>query len=176
MSSFTPVACTLDQHGQAILDIFNDAILTSTALYEYVPRTMAVMGTWFDTKAKGQFPVIGLEAPDGTLLAFGSFGAFRPFPANKYTVEHSVYVHKDGRGKGLGRAVMLLLIEAARQRDLHCMIGGIDASNAASIALHESLGFRHCGTLPEVGFKFERWLDLAFYQLLLEGPIAPTGS
>lgn len=176
MSSFSTVACTFERHGQAILDIFNDAILTSTALYEYSPRTMETMATWFDTKAKGRFPVVGLEAEDGTLLAFGSFGSFRPFPANKYTVEHSVYVHKACRGKGLGRAVMLSLIEAAKQRDLHCMIGGIDAKNVGSIALHDSLGFRHCGTLPQVGFKFDRWLDLAFYQLILDGPAAPVGG
>ncbi|MBU6514195.1 MAG: GNAT family N-acetyltransferase, partial [Betaproteobacteria bacterium] len=66
------------------------------------------------------------------------------------------------------------LIEAAREQGLHAMIGGIDASNAGSIALHDSLGFRHVGTLPQVGFKFGRWLDLAFYQLLLDTPAQPV--
>jgi phosphinothricin acetyltransferase len=69
---------------------------------------------------------------------------------------------------------MQALIEAAKARDVHAMIGGIDASNAGSIALHERLGFRHVGTLPQVGFKFGRWLDLAFFQLLLETPVAPV--
>lgn len=176
MHTFTVVACTLERHGPAILDIFNEAILSSTALYDYEARTPASMATWFDTKAKGNFPVIGLEDADGSLLAFGSFGAFRPFPANKYTVEHSVYVRKDQRGRGLGTVVLKALIEAAHSRDLHCMIGGIDATNAGSISLHERLGFRHVGTLPQVGFKFDRWLDLAFYQLLLDTPAHPVDA
>jgi len=85
-----------------------------------------------------------------------------------------VYVHKDCRGLGLGRKVMQALIAEARQRDVHAMVGAIDASNAGSIALHERLGFRHVGLLPQVGFKFGRWLDLAFYQLLLDTPSTPV--
>jgi L-amino acid N-acyltransferase len=174
MTPYTPVACTHDRHAQAILDIFNEAILTSTALYDYQPRTLASMANWFAAKDQGGFPVIGIENADGTLMAFGSFGSFRAFPAYKYTVEHSVYVHKDHRGAGLGKVVMQALIEAARARDVHAMVAAIDATNAASIALHERLGFRHVGTLPQVGFKFGRWLDLAFCQLLLDTPANPV--
>lgn len=168
------VACTHARHAQAILDIFNEAIVNSTALYDYQPRPLASMETWFAAKAQGGFPVVGIEDEAGTLLAFGSFGTFRAWPAYKYSVEHSVYVHKDHRGRNLGRQVMQALIEAARQRGVHAMLGGIDASNAGSIALHERLGFRHVGTLPQVGFKFGRWLDLAFYQLLLDTPLNPV--
>jgi len=168
------VSCTHARHAQAILDLFNDAIATSTALYDYQPRPLASMEPWFATKEKGNFPVIGLEDDAGQLLAFGSFGAFRAFPAYKYTVEHSVYVHKDHRGKRLGKAILLELMDAARERDVHAMVGAIDASNGGSIALHERLGFRHVGTLPQVGFKFGRWLDLAFYQLLLDTPAQPV--
>ena len=89
-------------------------------------------------------------------------------------MEHSVYVHKDHRGKGLGQAVMRALIDAARAQELHAMVGAIDAANAGSIALHERLGFKPVGTLPQVGFKFGRWLDLAFYQLLLATPANPV--
>ena len=168
------VSCTHARHAQAILDLFNDAIATSTALYDYQPRPLASMEPWFAAKEKGNFPVIGLEDDAGQLLAFGSFGAFRAFPAYKYTVEHSVYVHKDHRGKRLGKAILLELMNAARERDVHAMVGAIDASNGGSIALHERLGFRHVGTLPQVGFKFGRWLDLAFYQLLLDTPVQPV--
>jgi L-amino acid N-acyltransferase len=168
------VQCTHAQHAQAILDIFNEAIQTSTALYDYQPRPLASMEVWFGNKDQGHFPVIGIEDDTGTLLAFGSYGTFRAWPAYKYSVEHSVYVHKDHRGKGLGVQVMQALIAAARQRDVHAMIGGIDASNAGSIALHQRLGFQHVGTLPQVGFKFGRWLDLAFYQLLLDTPSNPV--
>jgi phosphinothricin acetyltransferase len=168
------VACTHARHAQAILDIFNDAIATSTALYDYQPRPLESMATWFAAKEKGNFPVVGIEDDAGRLLAFGSYGTFRAFPAYKYTVEHSVYVHKGHRGHGLGKTVMLELIAEARERDVHAMVGGIDASNAGSIALHERLGFKHVGTLPQVGFKFGRWLDLAFYQLLLDTPQNPV--
>lgn len=174
MTPHRTVSCTHARHAQAILDIFNEAIAHSTALYDYHPRPLASMGPWFEAKNKGHFPVVGLEDEAGTLLAFGSYGAFRAFPAYKYTVEHSVYVHPDHRGKGLGKAIMLALIDAAREQGLHALMGAIDATNAGSIALHERLGFRHVGTLPQVGFKFGRWLDLAFYQLLLDTPLKPV--
>lgn len=173
MNSLTIVDCTLERHGVAILDIFNDAILHSTALYDYRPRHPESMTGWFAAKKAGGFPVIGVEDSGGTLLAFASYGTFRAWPAYKYTVEHSVYVHKDQRGRGLGRMALTELITAARKRDVHVMVGGIDAANADSIALHERLGFRHAGTLAETGFKFGRWLDLAFYQLRLDGPDNP---
>lgn len=168
------VACTHAQHAHAILDIFNEAILTSTALYDYQPRSLASMQSWFAAKDAGHFPVVGLEDEARQLLAFGSYGSFRAWPAYKYSVEHSVYVHKDHRGQGLGVQIMQALIAAARARDVHAMVGGIDATNAQSIALHERLGFKHVGTLPQVGFKFGRWLDLAFYQLLLDTPLNPV--
>lgn len=174
MDPFEIVRCSHERHAGAILDIFNEAIAHSTALYDYKPREPQSMVGWFEAKQRGGFPVIGVEDAAGTLLAFGSYGTFRAWPAYKYTVEHSVYVHKDHRGRGLGRLVMQRLIEAAREQGLHAMIGGIDAANAGSIALHAGLGFRHVGTLPQVGFKFGRWLDLAFYQLLLDTPASPV--
>ncbi|WP_236025847.1 GNAT family N-acetyltransferase [Geomonas azotofigens] len=173
MNEQSTVRCSLERHVDAILEIFNDAIVHSTALYEYQPRTRQFMQNWFESKQSAGFPVIGIEDGDGVLLAFGSYGTFRAFPAFKYTVEHSVYVHKDHRGHGLGRAVMQELIAAARENGVHAMIGGIDATNTGSIALHEQLGFKHVGTLPQVGFKFGAWLDLAFYQLLLDTPADP---
>ena len=168
------VECTFERHAASILDIFNDAILTSTALYDYKPRSTENMVAWFQAKAEGGFPVIGIESEAGVLMAFGSYGGFRAWPAYKYSVEHSVYVHKAYRGEGLGRVVLEQLIAAAQKNDLHTIIGAIDATNTASIALHERLGFMHVGTLPQVGFKFGNWLDLVFYQLLLSTPRDPV--
>lgn len=174
MTQHTIVPCTFERHADAILAIFNDAILHSTALYDYNARTLQNMVAWFEAKRAGNFPVIGIEDADGTLVAFGSFGSFRAWPAYKYTVEHSVYVHAAHRGHGLGRRVMQALIAAARDHEVHAMVGAIDATNAGSIALHAGLGFKHVGTLPQVGYKFGRWLDLVFYQLLLETPAQPV--
>ena len=168
------VQCTRERHGDAILDIFNDAILNSTALYDYEPRTAQNMDDWFAAKERGGFPVVGIEDADGSLAGFGSYGTFRAWPAYKYTVEHSVYVHKARRGQGIGIALMRQLIDAARIQQYHVLVGGIDMENQASIALHVRMGFAHAGTIREAGFKFGRWLDLAFYQLTLDTPREPV--
>ena len=168
------VECTHERHAAAILGIFNDAILNSTALYDYHARSPESMTAWFEAKQAGGFPVIGVEDAQGALLGFASYGTFRARPAYKYSVEHSVYVHKDHRGKGLGITLMRRLIEAATERQVHLLIGGIDVDNTASVAMHRKLGFVHAGTIAQAGFKFGRWLDLAFYQLTLPTPLQPV--
>ena len=168
------IACEHDAHAQAILDILNEAIVNSTALYDYKPRSLESMADWFKAKEAGRFPVIGVVADDETLLGFASYGTFRPRPAYKYSVEHSVYVHHDHRGKGIGFALMRQLITAATKQQYHVMIGGIDVANTASITMHEKLGFVHAGTIQQAGFKFNRWLDLGFYQLILNTPDHPV--
>ncbi len=170
----TIIQCEYDRHATEILSIFNEAIVNSTALYDYKPRTAEMMQAWFEAKARGNFPVIGAQGEGGELMGFASFGTFRAWPAYKYSVEHSVYVDARFRGRGVGRRLMEELIEAARGRDCHVLIGGIDATNTPSLALHERLGFTHCGTLRQVGFKFGRWLDLSFYQLILATPLQPA--
>lgn len=162
------------EYAAPILEILNDAILTSTALYDYRARTPEMMQAWFEAKQRGGFPVIGAVDSAGTLLGFGSYGTFRAFPAYKYTVEHSVYVRKDRRGEGLGRKLLEAVIAAARENDYHVLIGVIDSSNAASVELHRSLGFQLCGTFREAGFKFGRWLDVEFHQLILTTPAHPV--
>jgi len=174
MSRLHLIDCSYDAHASAILDILNEVIASSTALYDYRPRTPESMASWFKAKEVGRFPVLGALDADGRFLGFASYGTFRAWPAYKYSVEHSVYVHGNHRGKGVGMALMQRLIEVARQQEFHIMVGGIDVSNRASIALHEKLGFFHAGTIRHAGFKFGRWLDLAFYQLLLDGPARPV--
>jgi L-amino acid N-acyltransferase len=166
--------CQFDTDAAAILAIFNHAILHTTALYEYNPRTMATMQQWFANKAAGNFPVWSLKNNEGQLVAFGSYGTFRAFPAFKYSVEHSVYVHPEYQGMGYGKLMLQQLIRSAEAQNYHLLIGGIDASNNGSIALHQKLGFVHSGTITQAGYKFGRWLDLAFYQLTLKTPIEPV--
>ena len=168
------VDCSEARHAEAILAIFNDAILHSTALYDYVPRPRAAMTTWFADKHAAGHPVIGLEDSNGELLGFATYGPFRPRPANKYSMEHSIYVASAQRGRGIGRKLLEMIVAEAAQRDVHTLIGGIDMENQASIALHESLGFEQAGVIRHAGFKFGRWLDLGFYQLILAGPAQPV--
>jgi len=168
------VTCTCESHAPEVLDILNEAVVNSTALYDYQPRLPESMVAWFRAKEAGHYPVIGAIAEDGRLLGFSTYGAFRAWPAYKYSVEHSVYVHKDHRGKGIGFTLMERLIDAARSQQYHVMVGGIDLANRGSIAFHERLGFSHAGTIRQAGFKFGRWLDLAFYQLILETPDEPV--
>jgi phosphinothricin acetyltransferase len=168
------VQCEPARHSDAILAILNDAIANSTALYDYKPRTPANMASWFEAKAQKQYPVIGIENSAGDLLGFASYGPFRAWPAYKYTVEHSVYVDARFRGQGVGRKLLEAIIAAAERQEYHVMVGGIDAANAVSIRLHESFGFTACGIVRQAGFKFGRWLDLAFYQLILDTPAAPV--
>jgi phosphinothricin acetyltransferase len=168
------VDCEPARHSAPILDIFNEAIANSTALYDYQLRTGADMAGWFAVKTQKRYPVIGLENDAGELLGFATYGMFRERPAYKYTVEHSIYVDTRFRGQGHGRALLEAIVAAAIKQDYHVMVGGIDASNAVSIRLHESLGFTHCGTVAQAGFKFGRWLDLALYQKILATPAAPV--
>ena len=145
--------CTRD-HAVQILEILNEAIVNSSALYDYKPRTMQNMEQWFDIKEKGSYPVIGLFNDEGILVGFGSYGSFRAWPAYKYTVEHSLYVHKDFRGNGFGRMILSEIILQAQKQDYHNLIAGIDSTNQVSIALHKSLGFEYCGKIRQAGYKF----------------------
>lgn len=168
------ITCTYEKHAQPILAILNEAIENSTAIYDYKVRPAESMVAWFKAKEAGRFPVIGLESDEGELLGFASYGTFRAWPAYKYTVEHSVYVHHRHRGLGLGGKLVQELVTQARAQGVHVLVGGIDASNQGSIGLHTKLGFVHAGTIRQAGFKFGRWLDLAFYQLVLDTPLEPV--
>jgi L-amino acid N-acyltransferase YncA len=168
------VECNHAEHAPRILAILNDAIVTSTALFDYAPRPPQSMVEWFRAKDARRCPVLGAMSDEGELLGFATYGPFRAWPAYKYTVEHSVYVHRDHRRRGIARALMVRLIAVAEAQDYHVMVAGIDAANRASIALHVELGFLPAGTIHQAGFKFGRWLDLAFYERVLRTPSDPV--
>ena len=155
-----------------ILVIYNDIIVNTTAVYDYKPHTPAMRKQWFDTKKEQGFPVLVAEEA-GRIIGFSSIGPFRAWAAYKYSVENSVYVAADVRGKGVGKLLIPPLIEAAKQLDMHTIIAGIDASNEASIRLHQQFGFEEVAHFKQVGYKFGRWLDLKFLQLLLKTPATP---
>ncbi len=168
------IRCEAGRHSEAIRAIFNEAILNTTASWAYEPKTPESMAAWFAVKSAEGFPVLGAEADDGAFLGFATYGTFREHAGYKYTVEHSIYVDLRHRGKGVGKALLRELIAAAVAQEVHTIIGAIDATNPASIALHRSFGFVHCASIKQAGFKFGRWLDVEFYQLILETPAKPT--
>ncbi len=149
-----------------ILAIYNEVIRHSTAVYSEVEFTPARGDEWFAAKVRQRFPFIVARDTSG-VVGFGTFGEFRAWPCFQQTVEHSVHVRVDARGRGIGRALVLELIERATALRKHRLIAGIDADNRVSIALHESLGFVTVGHFHEVGFKFGRWLDLIFMERAL---------
>jgi phosphinothricin acetyltransferase len=149
-----------------LLAIYNDIILHTTAVYDYEPHTLEMRKQWFETKKQQGFPVFVAE-DEGTIQGFSSIGPFRAWAAYKYSVENSVYVAIEKRGKGIGKLLIPPLVEAAKELKLHTIIASIDATNEASLKLHKRFGFEEVAHFRQVGWKFERWLDLKFLQLIL---------
>jgi L-amino acid N-acyltransferase YncA len=156
-----------------ILAIYNDVIATSTAVYTMEPVTLAERADWFAQRRKRDFPV--LVAVEGKIvLGFSSFGEFRgAFNGYRYSVEHSVHVRADARGRNVGGRLVEALFPLAAALGKHAMIGAVDAANDGSVRFHERLGFERVGNLKEVGHKFGRWLDLVFMQRFLDAPGSP---
>lgn len=157
---------------EAILAIYNDAILNTTAVYTYQAKTLEERQYWFHKKEEEGYPLWVYEH-DGKVVGYATYGSFREWPAYKYTVEHSLYVHKDFRNHGIGSTLLKTLIQDANSKGYATLVAGIDASNANSIHLHKKLGFISAGIIHKAGYKFGQWLDLAFYELLLDGPQNP---
>lgn len=150
-----------------ILEIVNHAILHTTANYNYEPQTLEIQRQWFLDKQRHNFPVI-VAQQDGQVIGYGAYGTFREKIGYQYTVEHSVYVGQDHQSKGIGKLLMAELIRLARAQNQHVMVGAIDAANAESIAFHKKFGFTQSGVIHQAGFKFGKWLDLLFMQLILK--------
>lgn len=150
----------------AMLAIYNDIILNTTAVWHSEPHTLQMRQDWFALKQEQNHPVFIAEEQDN-LVGFSTFGPFRPWHGYRFTVENSVYVAAENRGKGISKLLMPPLIEAARQLNLHAIVAGIEASNEASISLHLKFGFVEVAHFKEVGYKFDRWLDLKFLELIV---------
>ncbi|MFY2736159.1 GNAT family N-acetyltransferase [Pseudocitrobacter faecalis] len=158
-----------------IAEIYNHAVVHTAAIWNDKTVDTDNRIAWFEARQFAHFPVLVSEE-NGVVTGYASYGDWRAFDGFRHTVEHSVYVHPDHQGKGLGRALLAELIEEARRRGKHVMVAGIEAQNAASLHLHETLGFVTTGQMPQVGTKFGRWLDLTFMQLQLDNRMDPDGK
>ena len=154
------------QDTQAILDIVNHSILHSTALYDYTVRSYEQQRLILEEKISKKFPVIVAEI-NGEVVGFGMYSEFRFREAYQYTVEHSVYLNENFQEKGIGKLLLEKLIALAREQKMHTMIGVIDSENQESIKFHEKFGYKSIGIVKESGYKFDRWLNSVFVQLIL---------
>lgn len=156
----------------AILAIHNDVLTTSTAIFSEIPATLEDRLQWFRTRRGLGYPVLVAEDASG-IVGFASFGDFRSWPGYRHTIEHSVHIRADARGRGVGTELVTALLDRAIALGKHVMVAGVDAENVGSIHMHERLGFRRAGTLHQVGCKLGRWLDLTFLERVLDGHASP---
>lgn len=166
--------------SRAMLEIYNHAVLETTATLDLEPRSLAGQIAWLDERsgghvvlvAEGAEPDQGVESADAgpagaQIAGFASLSPFRARAAYRTTVENSIYVRQDCQGLGIGAALMGELLERARQHGFHSVIARIAGDNQASVALHTGLGYRVVGVEHQVGRKFGRWLDVTELQLIL---------
>jgi phosphinothricin acetyltransferase len=161
---------------EAVCAIYNDAVENTTAIWNEVLVDVANRVDWLAARRKGGFPVLVAVDDAGGVLGYASFGDWRAFDGYRHTVEHSVYIRSDQRGRGIAGLLMNALVERARALNKHIMVGAIEAGNASSIRLHEKLGFEQVGLMKEVGMKFGKWLDLVFMQLKIDHRSTPDGG
>lgn len=151
----------------AVLEIYNEEVRHSTATYQYAERTLdEQVAQWLAKRAEGYRFFVAVT-DDDAVVGYANYGLFRPREGWRFTCEHSVYIHRDWRGRGLGKLLLPAVMAHARERGFHSMVGVVDAANTASVKLHESLGFKLAGVIREGGYKFDRWLDVAFMQAML---------
>lgn len=153
-----------ESHLPGIQAIYNQAVRETFSIWSETETTLEARRLWRESRLNAGFPVLVAVSPNDPheVLGYASYGVFRDFPGYINTVEHSVYVDPAVHRRGVGRALLTALIERARASGLAVMVGGVDASNQGSIALHESLGFENQGCLRGVGRKFGKSLDLVF--------------
>lgn len=149
-----------------ILEIHNEAIANSTAIWDETLADLDERRRWLDDRRVNGFPVLVADV-DGAVAGYASYGVWRAKSGYRYTVENSVYVHVDHHRRGIATALMTALIERARAGGIHVIVASVESSNTTSIALHERFGFRIVAQMPEVGRKFGRWLDMTYLQLTL---------
>ena len=150
----------------AINDIYNHYVLHSTCTYQEEPEPLEDRRRWF-SQHDAKHPVTVAHI-NGQIVGWGSLSPYHSRCAYRNTIENSVYVHHEHHRRGIGSMLLQDLVSRARTAGHHAMIAGIDAEQIASIALHAGFGFQKAGHLKQVGFKFGRWLDVVYMELLLQ--------
>lgn len=151
---------------EAILEIYNDAIAHTTATFDLDLQTIEEKKIWFQQFSEIH-PLFVAEIND-KVVGFSSLSPFNKKEAYAKTVENSIYVHRNARGKGVAKLLLNKLIIAAKEVEHHSIIALITRGNDVSVKLHEQFQFEYIGVLREVGSKFGEWQDVYFYQLIIQ--------
>lgn len=157
----------------SIREIYNEAVLTTTASYDIEPRSLEHRYAWFDDHERQDLGMFVAES-ENRIVGWSSLSRFHDRFGYRFTVENSVYVAAAHRGRGIGGALLAPLLRHAERRKFHTIIAAIDAGNEASLRLHARFGFREAGRFREVGHKFGRWLDVAYLQYFV--PLSPISG
>ena len=155
------------QDCAAILEIYNEAVLTTTATYDYEPRTLEHREAWFDAHERNRYPVFVAVDEENHVVGWSALNPYHDRMGYRFTTENSIYVAAACQGQGIGKLLLPPLIEGASTRGLHAIIACIDATNDVSIRLHARFGFETVGHFRQVGYKFGRWLDVVYMEKLL---------
>jgi L-amino acid N-acyltransferase len=150
----------------SITEIYNEAILTTTATFDVEPKTPAERLEWFRSHGE-RYPIL-VALFGGEVVGWASLSRFSDRPAYDETAETSFYVKAEFRGQGIGRALKAAIIAEARRLGFHALLARVAEGSDESLHLNASFGFVHVGTLKEVGRKFGRRLDVRLMQLLLD--------
>jgi phosphinothricin acetyltransferase len=164
MTAFVRLATEADV--PAIREIYNYEVLNGWATFDLEPKSLEDRLQWYrETQQRPNVVIVAEDA--GEVVGWGCLHRFHARAAYRFTTEDSVYIHQDHRGRGLGKLILARLVEIARENGFHSVMAGVSQGNPVSERLHESFGFQPIGVQREVGYKFERWLDVSWYQLML---------
>lgn len=151
----------------AILDIYNDAVLNTTASADYAPHSLEARYDWLAEHQREGFPVYAALNDAGEVVGWSSLSRFKERRGYRFSAEDSIYIHPQWRGQGIGKLLLPPLIAAARTMGLHVIVAGISGDNAASLKLHAAFGFEKVAHFKEIVYKFDKWLDLVYMELVL---------
>jgi L-amino acid N-acyltransferase YncA len=154
---------------QRITDIYNEVLTTSTAIFNDRPALVEERREYWKSRVQQGYPLLVAVEGD-TVLGYATFGDFRSWPGYRFTVEGTIHIHTSARRNGVGTALLKELVGHAKTAGKHVMIAGVDATNKASLSFLEGFGFERVGHLREVGYKFDKFLDLVFLQIMLADP------
>ncbi|WP_181706340.1 GNAT family N-acetyltransferase [Chthonobacter rhizosphaerae] len=149
-----------------ILAIYNDAVAHTTAIWNDTLVDLDDRRRWFDARVAAGYPVLVAVAGE-EVVGYAACGPFRPFEGFRHTAELSIYMASSWRGRRIGDRLLGALVEQSKLRRIHALVAGIEAENLPSLKLHARHAFVETARMPEVGNKFNRWLDLVFMQRLL---------